>query len=316
MMGTPPPVQESNGDPNAEPLGQAASMGGDPAAQASATITDSTATNTQQQTTTTTQSTQGKDGKWYDSLPDDLKMEKSLQNFKSLEDATRAFVSAQKMVGKDKITVPDVKTATPEELQAVYKKLGLPEDVKDFAVELGTDHGLDEGFLSKVKEQAHKTGILPKQLESILKWYSGESKNIMAEITKAQQTEHLKAHANLKNEWGNAFDQNLTAAKLALQDGATPEEMKYLADMKLTENPVLIRIFSKLGNVLKEGQLKHSGQGGFGNSHVAPQQALAEAQKIMGDFSHPYNNPNHAGHKAAQLEVEKLMKDAYPEPKK
>lgn len=302
-------------DPNStqEPLGTAASIAGT-GTQQTAMATDG-GTGADKTTSTDSKSSTKDSGKWYDSLPDDLKMEKSLHNFKSLEDATRAFVSAQKLVGRDKITVPDPKTATPEEFQAVFKKLGLPEDVKEFNVDLGQDHGLDEGFLAKVKEQAHKTGILPKQLEGILKWYSEESKAIMSQHAKAQQEEHLKAHANLRNEWGNAFEQNITAAKLALQDGATPEEMKYLADNKMTENPVLIRIFAKLGQALKEGELKHSGSGGFGKGHIAPEQAMAEAHRIMGDANHAYNSPTHPGHQAALLEVERLMKDAYPDKK-
>lgn len=264
----------------------------------------------------------GKDGassgdgekKWYEVLPEDLRAEKSLHNFKTLEDATRAFVSAQKLIGRDKIVVPDPKTASAEDYQAVFKKLGLPESPKDYAVKLEEDSGLDPAFIEKVKDTAHKAGVLPKQLEAVLQWYSKENKAAMAAHQEQQRAAHLEEHQKLRREWGEAFDSKLQAARLALKDGATPEDMKYLESKGLLTDARLIRIFAKLGDVLHEGTLK-GGNGSAAAGVLTPDVAQAEATRIMTDMNHPYNNPTHSGHRQAQLEVERLMRMAYPEKK-
>jgi hypothetical protein len=248
---------------------------------------------------------------WRDSLPEELKAEKSIANYKSIEDLARGFVSAQKMIGHDKIVVPDLKTASDEDMQNVYKKLGLPEDVKEYKLDLAPDSGLDTDFLEKIKGEAHKIGILPKQLEKILGWYSGESKEVMKAHFAKTQADHEKSHNDLRTEWGKAYDKNVLAAQLAVKDGASPEEIKYLESKGLTTDATLVRIFSKLGNMLKEGELKGDGSGGM--NMLPPAAAQAEANKIMGDANHPYNKAGHVNHKMAVDEVARLMSMAYPE---
>lgn len=248
---------------------------------------------------------------WIKALPDDLKAEKMFANFKNVEDLARSFVNAQKLIGRDKIPVPDPKVATEADYQAVFKKLGLPEDAKDYKMEIAQDAGLDPGFLDKIKVEAHRLGVLPKQLEKLLGWYSGESKEVMKEHTAKMQADHVAAHRALSQEWGKAYDKNLMAAQITLKDGATPEEIKYLEEQGLTTNATLIRIFSKLGNKFKEGELK-GGTNNFG-SVLPPATAKAEANRIMGDASHPYNQSGHVNHKQAVEQVQALMDQAYPE---
>jgi len=63
---------------------------------------------------------------WKDSLPDDLKGEKALESIQDIPGLVKSYVHAQKMIGSDKIPVPN-KYATDEDWQAVYSKLGRPE---------------------------------------------------------------------------------------------------------------------------------------------------------------------------------------------
>lgn len=254
--------------------------------------------------------------KWRESLPEDLKNNKTLERFKTVEDLARSLVNAQQLLGKEsaKVLVPDPKVATDADYREVFKKLGLPEDPKEYKVELPSDAGLDPAFLEKIKVEAHKMGVLPKQLEKLLGWYSGESKEAFkAQHMQAQQA-HQASHKELQAEWGKAYDKNVLAAQLAVKDVATPEQIKYLADRGLTTDTTLIRIFSKLGNMLKEGELKGSNRGG--HDSLTPADAQAQAHRIMGDANHPYNKADHVNHAMAVKEVERLMAMAHPEPEK
>ena len=51
---------------------------------------------------------------WKASLSDDLKADKSLENIKDIESLAKSYVHAQKMVGGDKIPVPN-KFATEDD---------------------------------------------------------------------------------------------------------------------------------------------------------------------------------------------------------
>ena len=67
---------------------------------------------------------------WKSSLPEDLRMDPSIANAPSVESMAKSYVSAQRMVGLDKIAVP-TEHSTDEEWTQVYDKLGRPETPAD-----------------------------------------------------------------------------------------------------------------------------------------------------------------------------------------
>lgn len=307
--------QESAGDPSlgAEGDGEGTSEAslGTPTPGAKKTTTVTPPANGKKTTATTAE---GGEVKWSDDLPDDLKGESMLGRFKNVEELARSFVSAQKLMGKDKITVPDLKTVTPEELRGIYEKIGLPKEAKDYQLELAADSGLDGDFVEKLKVEAHKVGILPKQLQEVLGWYSTASKEVVNAHNETVLKEQKEGQAALRKDWGKAFDKNVLAAQLAIKDGASNEDLQYLESKGLLKDPTLIRIFSKLGSVLKEKELKGGSE--VPNNVLAPKVAEAEAMKIMGDPKHPYNIGDHANHGMAVKEVSRLMAMAHPEKEK
>ena len=63
---------------------------------------------------------------WKASLSDEIRNEKSLENISDIESLAKSFVHAQKLVGADKIPVPN-KFATEDDWNKVYEKLGRPK---------------------------------------------------------------------------------------------------------------------------------------------------------------------------------------------
>ena len=77
------------------------------------------------QTTTLTSETTTEQPKEIDFktlIPEAYKEEKSLQNFSNMDDFVKSYLHSQKLVGADKIAVPN-KYATDEDWKDVYKKL-------------------------------------------------------------------------------------------------------------------------------------------------------------------------------------------------
>ena len=64
-------------------------------------------------------------------IPEEYKEEKALSNFNNMEDLLKSYLHAQKMVGANKIAVPN-KIATEDDWKEVFKKLGAPDNPDDY----------------------------------------------------------------------------------------------------------------------------------------------------------------------------------------
>ena len=104
-------------------------------------------------------------------IPEDFKEEKSLQNFQNMNDFVKSYLHSQKLVGADKIPVPN-KMATDEDWNAVYERLGRPETPDGYKYELPKETKLEESTLKAFSEEAHKLGLLPKQAQGIINYYN------------------------------------------------------------------------------------------------------------------------------------------------
>ena len=122
-----------------------------------------------QTTTTLTPETVVTD--WKASLSDEIRSDKSLENIKDVEGLAKSYVHAQKMVGADKIPVPN-KFATDKDWDAVYERLGRPADAAGYKYDLPEDQKIDDAALKNFSDQAHKLGLLPGQANGMVKFYN------------------------------------------------------------------------------------------------------------------------------------------------
>ena len=81
----------------------------------------------------TTNTIQEEPKSFVSSLPEDLRTEPSLQNIQDVNQLAKGYVSAQRMVGADKMAIP-TKNSTPDDWKEVYTKLGLPETPDNYGV--------------------------------------------------------------------------------------------------------------------------------------------------------------------------------------
>lgn len=258
----------------------------------------------------TTSSPDGVPVDWRKSLPPELQKETSLGHINTVEDLAKSYVHAQKALGGPKISVPDPKLATPEDYRNVFKKLGLPEEQKDYKVESAPDSGLDPQFLKDFQENAFKAGVLPKQAQELLNWYTEASKGIVGNLQKQNQDQLIQQHKELQTEWGKAYPQKLLAAQLVVKDFGDEQSVKFMQESGLHQNPQFLKFLSKIGETLKEPELK--GSAGRGTPMRSPAEAMSEANRIIADSTHPYNVPGHPNHKLAVSEVEQLFEMAHP----
>ena len=162
---------------------------------------------------------------WRDTLPDDLKADKSLESFKDVPALAKSFIETKKLVGtKQTPAVPGDK-ASPEEVSAWRKALGVPDTPEGYTPKQHPIMALPEwnkeaqGAFLKL---AHEESIPPKTLDRILGFYG----DFVAAGLKDADRMAADAKGELRTDWGVNYDAYIGAAKNGVSRLATALEVK------------------------------------------------------------------------------------------
>ena len=241
------------------------------------------------------------------SINEELRGDSAMDTINSLDGLVKSYIHGQKAMGKDKISMPD-KHSTREDYIDVLRKLGSPEKLDDYKVNIKEE--VDKEFVDGFKAAAHKAGLLPWQAEEVVNYIVGDAKSKIdagTAATDASQEDNIKL---LKAEWGEAFEQNIQKANIALDEFLpNADDRKMLSGM--SNNTALIKLLAGVSGLMSEDKFIGHGNGQFGK--MSPAEALEKARSIQGDKEHPYRNAGHLNHKNAKEEVQNLYKIAYPE---
>jgi len=190
-------------------------------------------------------------------IPEEYREEKSLQNFNKMDDFVKSYLHSQKLVGLDKIAIPN-KHATDEDWKEVYKKLGSPETAEAYKYSLPEGHAVPEDTLKSFSEEAVKLGLLPNQADGIMKYYNEViNQGVNDQSIKAEEARKV-SEQELRKEFGSTFDNRITGAKnLATATlGADFLNNTMLADgSKLGDNPQIVKAFANLSEKLSEDDI-------------------------------------------------------------
>jgi hypothetical protein len=236
-------------------------------------------------------------------IPDEFKEDKALANFQDMNQFVKSYLHAQKMVGLDKIPVPN-KYATDEDWQEVYKRLGAPETPDQYKYKFAKDQKVDENTLKAFNEVAQRNGLLPKQAENIVKFYNELNQQAVSQEASKVDAARLESETVLKTEYGAEYAKRLDQAKrLATQTlGNDFLNKTILKDgSKLGDNASLIKAFSLLADKLSEDEIV-KGEGADYMSAKELQRQLDELQQK----DSPYWDKMHPNHKRNVDEVFKL----------
>ena len=236
---------------------------------------------------------------WKANLSDEVRADKSLENIKDIEGLAKSYVHAQKLVGADKIPVPN-KYATDKDWDAVYEKLGRPKTSDGYKYELPEDQKVDEAALKNFSSQAHKLGLLPTQAQGMVKFYNEMMGKQLADAESISTAQREKAMTELKTEWGQAYDQKLQKAN-AVVSSVFPKgimSMNLEDGSKIGDHPAVIKAFSALADKMGEDNIVQAS----GPVFMTPK----EIEKQIGELQQPgssYWDKNHPNHQAAVEEV-------------
>jgi hypothetical protein len=235
---------------------------------------------------------------WLSGLDESLKQDPTISRFKDPGSLAKSYVELRKSLGKSEI--PNEKS-TPEEVQAFYRKAGIPDKDK-YNVD-AKKYGLADDVAAQIKEIASTSGVTEHGLSKIFDLIQEkdiEAKTQMQEEMRGRFTEEVNA---LKKEYGPAFNKYLNLGNEVAKEIYTPEEMASLKEQGVSNNPLFAKLLmsmakSKFGEDIVDDE--HTKQGFV----ATPDQVQAKINEILNDKD--FSDTKSPRHKTLTQEFERL----------
>jgi len=223
---------------------------------------------------------------------------KAIESYRNLEKFAGGSKSLIEVPGDD---------APPEKLGEFYDRLGRPKAPAEYGLQVpeGADKGLAEWFT----KTAHEQGLTARQAKGLFEQWNamaGERGQAM-EAAQAEATE--TGIRELKREWGQAYDANITAGRRAAGALGYDEAKLSALEGKLGTGEML-KLFATLGSKMGEPSFAADGRsgnaGGFGTTPAQAQAQISDLKLDKG-FMERYMG----GDKDAMAKMQRLMEAAH-----
>lgn len=244
-----------------------------------------------------------------DTLPEDLRGDPSLRNFTDAAGLAKSYVHAQRMIGADKIALPG-KAATEDDWRPIWSKLGAPDNAEGYQI---SGEGFAEQELQSFKEQAYAIGLTGQQAQQMATYLEGQAKGGVAAEQADQERIAEEYDAELRAEFGAAYDQKHDRAAAAGRamgiDPQVFDDIRLDNGLPLGDHPFIIKLFAGLADQLGEDTL----EGATTELVKTPEQAAREIAELTAPSS-PYWDKNHPAHETTVQDVLRLREFQFPEP--
>ena len=231
---------------------------------------------------------------WKEAIPEELRNDPNISKFTELESLAKSYVNATRMIGQDKVAVPN-NNSTEDQWNEVYDKLGRPESADKYQLDVKSETvPLDESAIKSFAENAHKLGLNNKQAQGILEYYKNSMEGSVQQAKIDTETAQAQAEQELRKEWGSNYEANIKKAASVAKANMNGEilDMELKDGTRLGDHPAVIKGFANIANLLSEDKLvsTESENTALGTDYEA------EISKIVNDRDGPYWNKAHPDH--------------------
>ena len=261
---------------------------------------DQATTEAQPQATQTTVATadtpapQPTESSWKESISETYRNDPSIEKFTEIDALAKSYINATRMIGQDKIVVPN-KNSTEEVWEEAYTKLGRPETPDQYNLKIESDVvKMDDSAIKSFAEQSHKLGLNNKQAEGILDFYKNNMEGIAQQSKIDTETAQAQSEQVLRQEWGRDFDAKVKQAGAIAKANINPEvlDMTLSNGTRLGDHPEIIKGFAKIAGMMSEDKMVTTESENV-NSNADIE---TEISSITNDINGPYWNKSHPDH--------------------
>ena len=215
---------------------------------------------------------------WTDTLPEDLKGNKQLANFKDQNEVFRSYLNQQKLVGKKGLVIPS-ENATQEEIEEYCAtRRGNIKTVQDYTCKPENSDFISKETFNKIAQLAFNNGLsdreFAKTLEAIYTYQQDEIKQIEAE----EKENFLHAKLELQDTYGNKLGEKLKSVNALMNK--FPQVRDTLIENGLDNNAAIFKMLASFAEDTAEG----------GNAFTEPTKVL-DAKLLEKEREAIENNP-------------------------
>jgi len=261
-------------------------------------------------------SASGASSVWFEALPEGLKANPTLQNFKSKDVAAVAesLVNAEKLIGGS-LRLPTDKD-TPEEraakMEKVFTQLGRPAKPDGYVIQQpSADTGVpwNAQQAESFKSVAHKIGLTQAQAQALVEFDVQRALAAQVDTADAYRTclEQLEHGDGTLSGWGAATKTMLGLSRRTAATYFDPDTLRQIEATGLANNPKFVRALASMGKELMEEGLIVGGRDGMtDDGGISGMQA--ELESLEKDSKSAYWDARHPGHDAAVSKAESLRR--------
>lgn len=240
-----------------------------------------------------------------ESLPDDIRHEPVLKNFKSWDALAKSYVHANRKLGVPSDQLMQIPQGENADWNGVYKAMGRPDTPDQY--ELNGTGEMADNF----RNQAHQLGLSQKQASELMNWYSEVQSSVDSSDDEDFAKEQVQWVADLQKEWGDSYIKNTKLAERAFRQFGSEDALEVMNATGLGSHPALVKMFSQIGQFLAEdGQLTGNQQGRIGG--ITPGSAKTRIDELLNDkdFTTRYYDQYHPRHQDAVNQMQRLYEAA------
>ena len=244
-------------------------------------------------------------GNWWDNIEDsDLKGYVANKGWKDSTELARGYQNLEKLLGSEKLPMPKGDDDV-DGWNKLYTKLGRPETPEGYGIKAA--EGQDPTLANAAASKFHELGLTEKQGQALTNWWAEQSQGLLDAQSAAQAQSAEQAIAELKNEWGNKYDENVELGRRAAREyGLDADALGKIENALGTKG--LLDLMAKIGRGQGEAEFIGQGKTSFG---MSPEAARARIQALKGDAE--WTQRYLKGDADARAELERLHRLGYPE---
>ena len=209
---------------------------------------------------------------WRAGLPDDLKQNTDLANYKTVGDFTKDALTwrgkVSELEGKLGDSIPKLpEDASPEDRNTYFDALGRPPKASEYEFD-GEDKNAPE-WTNFWKEQFYGLGLTKSQANNLSKQFNGQMQKLVEAHNESLKSEMSTAEQKLKTELGDKYDTSVELAKRLWQNQGEGDFDKVFSTETATNRYGMVRFLLKMAALTGEDTSPKGGQPGSKASDAA-----------------------------------------------
>lgn len=237
------------------------------------------------------------------------------KGWQSPTDVIKSYQGAEKLIGRPADSlVPIPKPGDEAGWNAVYAKLGRPDDASKYDLKVGLPQGAtpDEGFTKAMSDVFHKAGLNADQAKIIAEAYNKTAAGKSEQMTKDYELNVATDKKALLTKWGGGYERMMNAAQTATSALGFDAKMVDALESAMGYAGVM-EFFAGLGQKLGDDKFISGAGKGFSGT-MTPGEAQAEITKLKSDttFQAILRDKQHPAHKESLKKWSDLFALGHP----